>query len=129
MPPKAARSRATSPEEPEIFVPVTFPLFRTANSMETLPFLVVSGTNLCQFSLTLFSTDFRYGPKSTPFVSLSTSIAPNFDEELLGLWDGVCCDELSFATALGSPETAGFRSDLIWTENADAPSVTPTRPP
>ena len=64
-----------------IFIPATLPSGRMANSIDTLPRSssggrAASGMMLYQFMRTACSTRERYGPKSTPWVSLSTSRFP-----------------------------------------------------
>ncbi len=81
MPPQAARSSDTSPEGPARVIPCTVPFFMMANSIETLPLfinggLADSGIRLYQFAFTSCNTRCRYGAKSTPMVSLSTSRLP-----------------------------------------------------
>ena len=81
MPPHAARSSATSPEAPCTSVQPLFPSGRMANSMDTLPRFnrgarADSGMMAYQFMRTACSTRDRYGPKSTPWVSLRTSRLP-----------------------------------------------------
>src|SRR5438093_949405 len=84
IPPHAARSSETSPElplstPPANFMPCTLPFLRMANSIDTLPFFIKGGRADCgmmryQFSRTSSHTQARYGPRSTPRVSLSTSL-------------------------------------------------------
>ena len=78
MLPHAARSSATSPEGVRNIIPLTVPFFKITNSIASFPCFRIGGYTdggmmVYQFAFTTCTTRVKYGPKSTPNVSVKIS--------------------------------------------------------
>src|SRR5579862_7481745 len=86
-----ARSSGGSADVPASFMPATVPSFIIANSILTVPLLLMGGKTVggrreCQFLVTIGTIPLRYGSKFTPIVSLKTCTPPCAPAPAVGSW-------------------------------------------